>query len=712
MPRQGIDGSLAPPPPPPANAQSFSPIELRVIVEKILYPAGIDDPVTGTPLYVLNSTALPSAKVVSYSLLLPHLLDVIAGVDYSIVFFAGGAPYRPSWAWMIHTYSVLDRDVRKRLKRLYIVHENWWVRTIMEMVAGSVSGKFRKKAVHVPNISVLATFLDIRFIQIPLAVYMHDRRLEPRIQFESPFPPIFGRDLPSKNVVPRFWRQCIHHLAVEGIYTEGIFRVSPRMEHLEILREAFDRCQIVDLADYSPHVSASILKLFLRCLPTAPLPHGLLEQFPDFSPTKEYTVRVVNELARQTLELLALLVPLLRAVAKNEQNTRMTIVNLARAITPSLVRLSIPTDESPEMSSVTLVAGTATVTEEPAQQIEYVTDPVETVRILEFNMKVFECLIYYWNELPCSELGKEGGDDNDGKDDDDKTIGRNRSRSMSSTTTASSTSSKQLPPPLPLRKFTPPGSSASLAVMVTSISSNTSTTSSATASPSPSESSTTSTVPSLPELHDDKPQKIKFSYSSKSEPSKTVTPSLRHASTMTPAMSADAPSTKAMFSYSTKQTVPVPNPTLSRAYTGVATNSKFRTTATAGGFRCISGDTPAKTAEMRQVSPYVTAQTAVIKTDRLLAKPRPLGASAATTPAALVVGGPTIASVGGGKENVAPGPVRKGRRVGRARREDEGEEDEGGAREGARKKGRLVEELARIYEERSQSAALLGQLSR
>ncbi|KAK7205176.1 Rho GTPase activation protein, partial [Myxozyma melibiosi] len=321
-----------------SSSYNFSEIELRTIVDRILYPTSVEDPVTRTPLFILNSTALPSPRDVSYNLLLPHLLEVVARVDYSIVFFAGGARHRPSWAWMIHTYSALDRDLRKRLKRLYIVHENWWVRTIMEMVAGAVSGKFRKKAVHVPNLSALGEHLDIRYLSIPLAVYMHDRKLEPSISFDSPHSALFAHDLPSGDVVPLFWKECIAHLSVEGLYTEGIFRVPPRTEELDILREAFDRCQQVNLHEYSPHAVASVLKLFLRQLPTPPLPLEIREQLPDFQPSRENTIQAAAMLPLQTVALFSLFIPLLRDIALHERSTRMSVLNLARTITPSLIR--------------------------------------------------------------------------------------------------------------------------------------------------------------------------------------------------------------------------------------------------------------------------------------------------------------------------------------------------------------------------------------
>ncbi|KAK9451225.1 uncharacterized protein V1518DRAFT_425976 [Limtongia smithiae] len=63
----------------------------------------------------------------------------------------------------------------------------------------------------------------------------------------------------------------------------------------------------------------------------------------------------------------------------------------------------------------------------------------------------------------------------------------------------------------------------------TTMTTTTSAASSTSASPAPSASSTTSTVPLLAELRDAPvPQKIRFAYSSKTKPSRTVVPSPRH----------------------------------------------------------------------------------------------------------------------------------------------------------------------------------------
>ncbi|KAK9371628.1 uncharacterized protein V1513DRAFT_332757 [Lipomyces chichibuensis] len=730
--------SLAPPPSrKPVETLEYTEIEIRSIVDRVLYPTDLEDPATGTPVFVLNSTALPAPQSINYNLLLPHLLTVVRHVgDYSIIFFAGGGSHRPSWPWMIQTYSKLDRDLRKSLKRLYIVHENWWVRTIMEMVAGAVSGKFRNKAVHVPNLTALGQHLDIRFVSIPLAVYVHDRKLEPHIEFESQQGVVFGRDLPSDGVMPYFWRECIDHLAVEGIYTPSIFRISPKLDHLSILREAFDRCQLVDLHEFSPHVIASLLKLFLRLLPTPPLPYSLIGKFPDFTPTAENTIMVANWLPQQTIVLFSLLVPLLRTIALHERSSKMTIANLAKCITPSLIRIAVPTEETAIMSPVEF---TTTIVPEASSEMVYISDPIEVVRVLEYNTKLFECLIYYWTELPF--ISGLDGSNGSGKDDE----GTNESSSRTSSSTTLKTLG-HLPPPLPLRK---PSTSSlsnteSTATDLTSHSelslsaasaamSSDGRTSSASTSPSSSPQLSGTQLQSIPEppAHEQigvstSSAGISFSYSTKQQAQKIVTSSLRKAAPLghsqlqnTQLVSSRRGSAASTFSYSSaassfsstkssassissttssgsdKPYIPLPATTfLPPTGTPRSASMPIKTAkvSVVGGFRCISADSTSEQQHaqvLRAISPYVTSQAHPMKLEQ-------------TSKIAAAGAGTVI-----GKENamLPPSLPANIKVIGPA-------SSEGSGGLNGRKKGRIVEELTRIYEERSQSAELLLQMGK
>lgn len=115
-------------------------------------------------MFILNAAAFPDGRNTDYNALLPYVLsrlpddeELIGGHGYEVVFFAGGGggneamqtkKARPGWGWFLQAYRVLNRATRKRLQKLYLVHEKNWIRVLVEMFATVVSPKFRKKIVH------------------------------------------------------------------------------------------------------------------------------------------------------------------------------------------------------------------------------------------------------------------------------------------------------------------------------------------------------------------------------------------------------------------------------------------------------------------------------------------------------------------------------------------------------------------------------------
>ena len=171
--------------PPPISSTDYS-LPLAKIAAGILYKSPLPSR-ADLPVYILDAAAFPDAKSVDYDALLPYVLarlpgeeELIGGEGYEVVFFAGGAgapegenskggkgstitadgseggdtvtkagrKSRPGWGWLLQAYQVLSRAMRKRLMRLYVVHEKGWIRVVMEMFATVVSPKVRKKVVH------------------------------------------------------------------------------------------------------------------------------------------------------------------------------------------------------------------------------------------------------------------------------------------------------------------------------------------------------------------------------------------------------------------------------------------------------------------------------------------------------------------------------------------------------------------------------------
>ncbi len=146
---------------PPAPTSPEYSTELANLATHILYRSPLPSQ-SDLPIFVLNAAAFPDTKDVDYDTLLPYVLsrlpdedELIGGRGYEIVFFAGGSSGatvkkkgRPGWGWLLQAYHLLTRATRKRLQKLYIVHEKNWIRVLFEMFSTAVSPKFRKKVVH------------------------------------------------------------------------------------------------------------------------------------------------------------------------------------------------------------------------------------------------------------------------------------------------------------------------------------------------------------------------------------------------------------------------------------------------------------------------------------------------------------------------------------------------------------------------------------
>ena len=250
--------------PPPTTSEDYS-LQLADTAARMVYRSPLPSP-NGLPLFIINAAALPDAKEADYDALLPYVLtrlpdeaELLDGRGYEVVFFAGGEDGgatstkkdKPRWGWLLQAYNVLTRAMRKRLQKVYIVHERTWLRIIAGMFSRIVSPKFRKKVVHVHSLSALATYIRIEDLLIPLSAYLYDRRSSQDIRVpyahgkrafgvKTPLP-TSSTSLPR---LPRVLREATSFLLMEqNIKTKGIFRINAKAVTVNILRDAYNRGQ-------------------------------------------------------------------------------------------------------------------------------------------------------------------------------------------------------------------------------------------------------------------------------------------------------------------------------------------------------------------------------------------------------------------------------------------------------------------------------------
>ncbi|GMM35718.1 Ecm25 protein [Saccharomycopsis crataegensis] len=160
-------------------------------LNKILFKSATYDPSTKLPIYVFDTTALPNPAQCNFLALIGLLVDKIPDSNYVLVFFTAGLSndknlidcqennsdtFKFSWIWGVRTFQLIPPEKRKFLRKIYIIHESWWIRALTEVVKNLVSSKFlnREKIIHVSNLSELSKHLDITKINISLTNYCYE----------------------------------------------------------------------------------------------------------------------------------------------------------------------------------------------------------------------------------------------------------------------------------------------------------------------------------------------------------------------------------------------------------------------------------------------------------------------------------------------------------------------------------------------------------
>ncbi|TDL22134.1 RhoGAP-domain-containing protein [Rickenella mellea] len=347
---------------PVLDLQQDSEARAQDVIGQLIFQAGVD--FETRPMVVMNASALPDPREVSYDLLLTLILsylDLFVESDYTVVFFASAGRHTPGWNWIWKAYRSLNRKYRKNLKRLYIVHSSWFSKMLFSLAGAIISPKFFRKITYIGNLSELASHVPITQIDIPPAVYQENMKHESRIILPTPVRSnVFGVPLEElmgydgeKGGLPRVVKDSIQFLRDTSLEEEGLFRRSPNSALLRQVQEAYDRGQTVSLHSFNdPHLAAVLLKKFLRDLPDPIFPeqlYGTIRRCPQPSndPTDITSVHYIRETLLPELPacsyiLLSNILHLMHDVSLRSAKNRMDAHNLAIVVCPNLVRSGNP----------------------------------------------------------------------------------------------------------------------------------------------------------------------------------------------------------------------------------------------------------------------------------------------------------------------------------------------------------------------------------
>ncbi|KAI9308310.1 Rho GTPase activation protein [Cunninghamella echinulata] len=347
--------------------------EYKAIAElNIIYEAGLDN--DSRPILILCANNLPNPDIFDYDLI---LADEFVESDYVLIFFSSPARHRPSWLWLIKAYRALDRRYKKNLKALYVVHLSRSYQIIFDLANKITSPKFARKLRYLSNLDELKQFIHVAENMIPQPVINFDNALPIvpstfKVNSVTPAPQVsisFGRSLQdlanlegwslkSEYPVPKVVYQVIEHIRANGkkkensLDKEGLFRKSPSSEELKQVKNKFNYGEQVNLNEHDIDVSAALLKVFLRELPTSVITPQQSNEL-----TKLISNKEKDDIIRQRLQdgfaqkpyafkLMQYLCKFLSEVEQHSGSNRMTAHNLAVVFAPNLIHANDPNENN------------------------------------------------------------------------------------------------------------------------------------------------------------------------------------------------------------------------------------------------------------------------------------------------------------------------------------------------------------------------------
>ncbi|KAI1790203.1 hypothetical protein LXA43DRAFT_1149798 [Ganoderma leucocontextum] len=388
-------------PPEVPSGEYYGQERIQEVMNRLIFQAGVD--YETRPMIVMCASAMPDPREVSYDLLLVRILsylDLYVESDYTVVFLAAGNRNSPGWNWVWKAYRSLSRKYRKNLKRLYVVHSNFFTKMLFSLAGAIISPKFFRKITYINTLSELAYHVPLTQIDIPPAVYQENLKHERQINlpvltrsnlFGVPLEELMGFD-GEKGGLPRVVRDCIQYLRSTGLRDEGLFRRSPNSVLLKQAAQAYDRGHVVSLETFGdPHLAAVLLKKYLHDLPEPIFPERLYPiirkcPVPTDDPNDMSAILYIRETLLPELPpcvyiLLSSVLHLLHEVQLRSASNRMDAHNLTVVISPNLVSSSNPMrdvmmcsvpnaptlfDAARAASSTNLAAQTASLSTAPA----------------------------------------------------------------------------------------------------------------------------------------------------------------------------------------------------------------------------------------------------------------------------------------------------------------------------------------------------------
>ncbi|CUM46133.1 uncharacterized protein AC631_01437 [Debaryomyces fabryi] len=340
-------------------------------MERIFYKTSICDPSTQLPVYIFDTSYLPSTDVISYDEFIPTLMKHLPKENYVLIMFSCGLN-KISWIWGIKFLKSFLTDNNEnhldRLVKIISVHDSWFVKSITQIFKnynttrknfnslnkivesfnirienfGNLTS-LSNTIVHYSKLSELHNYIDITRLKISLNIYKYNYQLENQLNLKSIIPLINERTKINVNTNPNFYHhfyQIFNIINTYGHKSELVFHKPGKKINTDIFFDCINRNQLLWINDWDLYCISATFKRILMELPQPLIPINRIN-LPikyDLAFIRENFSKIMNSFAEESNYNIVLfqLCEVCHNIIENNSVTRHTSSSLSKCLSHCL----------------------------------------------------------------------------------------------------------------------------------------------------------------------------------------------------------------------------------------------------------------------------------------------------------------------------------------------------------------------------------------
>lgn len=258
------------------------------IMDRIFFKTETFDPITNVPIYIFDTSYLPSTDQIDYDKFIPTLMQFVPTKPYTLIMFSCGLN-KISWIWgikFLKTFLAETNNLNNLIK-IITVHDSWFVKSITQILANynltlkTLQFKFNdeddpshvsfKNLINCSTLSELSNYVDITKLKISLNIYKHNIQLEPQLNLSMRITPLihaYTKINRTTDVI--FYHHFYQIFNIIDLYADKvdlIFHKPGNKINTDILFQCINRNQLIWINDWDLYCISTVFKKVLMELP-------------------------------------------------------------------------------------------------------------------------------------------------------------------------------------------------------------------------------------------------------------------------------------------------------------------------------------------------------------------------------------------------------------------------------------------------------------